>query len=126
MNTEIATYSYFRQRQRNRIYEKVVKALREEATSRSVKRKDIAAKLDKKPSQISRWLSGPSNWSIDTVSDLLFAIDCELDFEVVPFKNRCLANEFHILNFEPPPSESTISPSGATEAASFHLVVNPA
>lgn len=124
MTTEIATASYFRQRQRNRLYEEVVKALSEAADSRGIKRRDIAAKLEKKPSQISRWLAGPSNWSIDTVSDLLYAINAELDFRVVSFKDRPFANEYHILS--PEPSLRTPTPSAAAPSAALkHRVIDP-
>ncbi|NOG72908.1 hypothetical protein [Roseicella sp. DB1501] len=86
---------HFRQRQRNRLYEAVVKAIEAAAAERGVRRKDIAETLGKEPSQISRTLAGPGNWSIDTVSDLLFAIDAEMDFDVVRFEDRRKGNRFH-------------------------------
>jgi transcriptional regulator with XRE-family HTH domain len=90
--------SYFEQRFRNRIYEGVVHALENECKAKKWKRKDLAERTGRKESQISRWLSGPGNWTLDTVSDLLFAIDAELDFKVTGFKDKKKKNEYHPLN----------------------------
>lgn len=38
----------------------------------------LAKRLRKRPEQISRLLSGPGNWTIDTAAQLLFAIDGSL------------------------------------------------
>jgi transcriptional regulator with XRE-family HTH domain len=90
--------SYFEQRFRNRIYEAVIKAVEESAVANKWKRKELATRSGKKASQISKWLSGPSNWTLDTVSNLLYAIDAELDFVVTPFVRKNKSNEFHSLN----------------------------
>ena len=90
--------SYFEQRFRNRIYEVVVRALEKECNVKKWKRKDLAERTGRKELQISRWLSGPGNWTLDTVSNLLFAIDAELDFKVTGFKDKIRKNEYHPLN----------------------------
>jgi hypothetical protein len=38
---------------------------------------DLAKMLNKRPEQISRWLGGPGNLTLDTLSELLFAIKGE-------------------------------------------------
>lgn len=102
--------AYFRQRQRNHVYEAIVKALEEAAHTRGIKRKDIAKTLGKEPSQISRWLSGPANWGLDTISDLLLAVDAELNVHVCPFEEKVKSrpNYFH------PLSEPASFTNGAT------------
>ena len=90
--------SYFEQRFRNKIYETVVRALEDECKTQHWKRKDLAERVGRKESQISRCLSVPSNWTLDTVSNLLFSIDSELDFRVTKFKDKAKRNEFHELN----------------------------
>ena len=85
------TKYYFRQRQQNRLYDTVIHALEQAG----VRRKDIAARMGIPPSQVTRLLTGPANWTSDTISDLLFAIDAELDFQVVGFRDRAKGNRFH-------------------------------
>ena len=51
------------------------------AEARGVKRSDIAARLGKSPSRLSKLLAAPGNWTLDTVTELLVAIDRE---EAVP------------------------------------------
>jgi hypothetical protein len=59
---------------RMEIYEEVLAAFREAAISQAT----LAKRLGKRPEQISRLLSGPGNWTIDTAAELLFAIDGSL------------------------------------------------
>jgi hypothetical protein len=73
--------AYFRERQSNRVYEAVFKAF----VGAGITKADLARKLKKKPEQITRWLSGPGNWTLDTVSDLLLALGSEMTFVVTNF-----------------------------------------
>ena len=90
--------AYYRQRTRNRVWEAVIKALDRAHDLHGTRRKDIADFLTVPPSQVSRWLSGPGNWEIDTVSDLLLSAGAEMDFVPVRFDERAPKNEFHLLN----------------------------
>jgi len=42
--------------------------------------------------------SWSGNWTLDTISNLLFAIDAELDFHISPLL-KVKVNEFHDLNW---------------------------
>lgn len=103
---------YFQQRQRNRLYEAVIKVVEDAARLEGVRRKDIADKIGVNSSQISRWLAGPSNWNIDSISDVLWAIGGELNFDFVRFVDQAQQNRSHPINditYEQ--SKATVVPS---------------
>jgi len=65
--------------------------------------------------QMASW-SG--NWTLDTISNLLFAIDAELDFTFPLLLKKSKSNEFHDLNWPvvPPAKETskTVDTTGGT------------
>ena len=74
---------YFRQRFKNRIFQSALAYFVGLAKEKNLTKKDIANSLDKDPAQITRWFAGPNNWTLDTISDLLLAMDAELKYEIV-------------------------------------------
>jgi hypothetical protein len=66
----LAALAYFRARNRNNAYHAVIREFQDSGLSQAT----IARRLDKRPEIISRLLGAPGNWTLDTVSDLLFAI----------------------------------------------------
>lgn len=86
---------YYRQRQKNIVFEKLASFFEGEAKRRGITKKDVAMALDKDPSQITRWLSSPSNITLDTISDMLLALDAIMDFEVQRFSDAPKQNYIH-------------------------------
>ena len=125
--SDAPTKFYFRQRQQNRLYDTVIAALEEAAASRGIRKKDIAAKLSVNPSQVTRWLSGPANWETDTVSDLLFAIDAEIDFNIMSFdeRRRTKSNRFHPAGESRAISVPPISVTTTTTTQAVSVFVSP-
>jgi hypothetical protein len=66
----VGVLAYMRERNRGHIYNCVIGEFEKSGISQAM----LAARLGKAPEVISRWLGSPSNWTQDTVSDLLFAI----------------------------------------------------
>jgi hypothetical protein len=86
---------YYRERQRNRVFETVWQEFVTQVDLSGLTKKVIADRLGKNPSQITRWFSGPGNWELDTISDLLLAMNCELVIGVSSLLNRPTANYMH-------------------------------
>lgn len=77
---------YYRQRYRNRVFSAVARLFSERAKTEGLSKKELAFRLGKEPAQITRWFSGPSNWTLDTVSDLLLAMGAEFDHTAGSFQ----------------------------------------
>jgi hypothetical protein len=87
--------AYYRRRQQNRVFSLLAKFFADEAESGHITRKEIAQRLSKDPAQITRWLSQPSNFELDTISDLLLAMGAEMDHCIVRFSDRARPNFSH-------------------------------
>lgn len=89
---------YYRRRFQNRVFAKVVDFITTEAQREHITKKEMAERLGKDPGQLSRLLSQPSNLTLDTISDLLLAVDAEAEPpEIVRFKERRAPNYVHPL-----------------------------
>jgi transcriptional regulator with XRE-family HTH domain len=77
--------AYFQQRQKNRIFEAIVGFFADCYNRGEITKKQLALRLSKDPSQITRWLSGPSNLELDSISDILAGLNAEMDFAVRSF-----------------------------------------
>jgi hypothetical protein len=80
--------AYFRERQRDRIYDLIMDLFLKRNKADGLTKADIARIINKNPSQITRWFSNPSNWTLDTISDLMLAISKgEIEFSESKFSN---------------------------------------
>jgi hypothetical protein len=64
------TLGYFRARNRHRVYSLVLREFKRSGISQA----DLARRLGKGTDVVCRWLGSPGNWTLDTLSDLLFAM----------------------------------------------------
>jgi hypothetical protein len=64
---------YFQERLRQRLYDMVMKEF-DVYKARGGNKAKLARRLDKRPEQITRWLSEPENLTFDTLSDLLLGL----------------------------------------------------
>jgi hypothetical protein len=103
--------AYFRERQSNRVYEAVFKAF----VGTGITKADLARRLKKKPEQLTRWLSGPGNWTLDTVSDLLLALGSEMTFVVT---NLNAAPQVNIQPFQ------SIAATGVTSGVNTPITIS--
>lgn len=75
---------FYRRLRRNLVFSEVLAYFAKAAEKNGLTKQQIAKLLDKQPSQITRWFSEPANLCLDTISDLLVAMDAEMEFRVVP------------------------------------------
>lgn len=110
------------ERNRGRAYEAVIKALEQAHRETGINRKQIAEEIHKTPALVSAWLSGPSNWSLDTIDHLLRPIGAEMEYNVVFDRDRTKPN-FHILpdyhRWAPSPTTSSTAASGSIQITIF-------
>ena len=116
---------YARQRFKNRVFTQLVEFFETEAEERGIYQSDLAIALKKDAGQLSRLLKHPSNLTLETISDLLTALDAEMDTRIIRYAEQHRANYIHPLMARlvdepvkaPPPefstSEQTISASTA-------------
>jgi hypothetical protein len=88
---------YQRQRTKNRVFAAIASFFAAEAERENITKREIASRLSCDPSQITRWLSAPSNMTIDGVSDILLSLGAEADLNIVKFEDRPLQNYVHPL-----------------------------
>ena len=124
--SHIHDIAYYRQRTQNRVWEAVVHALERANAIDGTRKKDVAEFLGVPRSQVSRWLSGPSNWGIDTMSDLLLSAGAEMDFSPVRFEDRVPQNEHHDLNAQWPTTMSEVSAGSSATSVSASFKIIPA
>jgi DNA-binding phage protein len=72
----IGEISYVRESVKNMAHQMVLQKFLE-IKERGYTRAVLARRLGKKPEQITRWLSAPGNWTLDTFSDLMFAMGAD-------------------------------------------------
>ncbi len=86
---------FYRRLRRNRVFSELLAYYAKIAEENGIRKSDIATRLGKQPSQITRWFAEPVNLTLDTISDLLLAMNAELVFGVVPASSdRYTAEDF--------------------------------
>jgi hypothetical protein len=101
----IAKYwlGYFRENFRGEINDQLLEAFH----SSGITKADVARKLDRRPEQITRWLSAPCNLEADTISDIALSLGlmAKIRFEKVgEDRSNGRVHQF-IAKYEIPPSD---------------------
>jgi hypothetical protein len=108
-----STLSYYRERFRNRVFDFIVTKFADQE-AQGLNQSKLGKRIDRDPKIIHRWLSEPSNLTLDSVSDLLIGIAAEeLDLSSTPLLHRPAVNYSHTDQLT-----AAIKPQPKTEAAS--------
>ena len=79
------TKSYFQARLKNRVHQLVLRELKRQQKNDGFTKADLARRTGRGPDRVSRLLGSPGNWTLETISDLLLALRCELSMELSRF-----------------------------------------
>ena len=101
--------AYHKQREKNLVFTQLIAFLAEEMERRGITKKDIAAAISKDPSQITRMFAGPSNFELDTLTEILLPFDARMEHRIVRFQ------DLQKPNFAHPAIASFIGVFGTTE-----------
>lgn len=75
----------FRQRFRNHVHNQILMLFLDLQQERALSQKAIAERLGVHPSRINRLLTDPANMTLDTISDLLLAMNALMQCDVEAF-----------------------------------------
>ncbi len=89
------TLGYFQGLAQNEAHETVLELFLKMAVSDKLTRAFIARRLGKSPEQITRWLSAPGNWTLDTLTNLLLAMGHRPKFAVERLSEMRQSNQHH-------------------------------
>ncbi len=89
--------AYCNRRLQNAVFNEIVKAFVKEAKAGRTSRATLAKRIGKEPPQITRWLSGPANLTLNTISTILLGMNAELDAKVVFSRDISVPNYAHPL-----------------------------
>jgi hypothetical protein len=79
---------YYRARLKNNVFHEVLEKFYALSKEGRLNKKQIADALDKDAGWVTRQFAAPANWTLDTVSDLLLAMDAELEVKAVGLEEK--------------------------------------
>lgn len=88
---------YQRQRTKNRFFSQITTFFSEEAARENITKRELARRIACDPAQITRWLTVPSNMTIEGISDILLSLGAETELHIVKFSEAAKPNYEHPL-----------------------------
>ena len=87
--------AYFRAKTRRHVHGVVLEKFMQHSDDDKLSRSALAHRLNVNRAQITRWLSSPGNWTLDTLSDLLLAMSCQASVIADEIGNQQKGNYAH-------------------------------
>jgi hypothetical protein len=120
-----ADKAYFRAATRRHVYGVVLDRFMDVSERNGFSRADMARKLRARPEQITRWLSSPSNWTLDTLSDLLLSLSCRVNLSAEDLASVRKGNYAHQLSTSGRDSTKTKPIVAESDDSTRYLVEAP-
>lgn len=105
----VADKSYFRARTRNHVHGVVLQRFVELSDTGQLSRAKLADRLGVGRAQITRWLSSPGNWTLDTLSDLLLAMNCHASLCAEELAEQGQGNYLHAFSQAAQPNDGDLA-----------------
>jgi DNA-binding phage protein len=90
-----AIMGYFHGLSQDEAHELVMEIFLKMAQTDNITRAFLARRLGKSPEQITRWLSAPGNWTLDTFTNLLLAMGYRPTFGAERLSDMRQSNDHH-------------------------------
>jgi hypothetical protein len=74
--------AYFCERFRSQVYYAIVETFRKEVEEGNLTQATLSRRLNKDPAIVSKWFSGPRNFQLDSISEVLLAMGAEPELRV--------------------------------------------
>ena len=111
----VGKLEYFRSRLSNKLHELIIDEFARLSETTGFTKAELARRIQKEPAQITRWLGTPSNWTLDTLSDLAVGMGCEPNVVLVQLR----------MEIEAKVDASASAPSLAANVYAFPVRPNP-
>lgn len=92
-----ADKSYFRARTRLNVHSAVLGVFMDKAEREGFTKAQLAKRLGASPAQVTKWLASSGNWQLDTISDLLLAMNHWPEFAAEEIESAATGNFVHEL-----------------------------
>lgn len=84
----IGTLSYFRTQLKYQLHDVVLREFVLQEDKAGLTQADLARRIHRKPSQVSKLLGAPGNWTFNTASDLLLGMKAQPVISVMSLEDR--------------------------------------
>jgi hypothetical protein len=118
-----ALLSYFHSMAQNEAHDLVLTLFLAAADREGVNKAFLARRMDKSPEQVTRWLGGSGNWTLETLTNLLVALGYKPKFSAERLSAMRQDNEHHDLA-HPAIVVNVTSSDSSSEAKSLKLLAD--
>lgn len=101
--------AYFQAKMRRHVHGVVLERFMELSDDDRISRAALAKRLGLSRAQITRWLSSPGNWTLDTLSDLLLAMNCQASIIAEKISSQGPRNFVHEFSQEAQPNNDGLA-----------------
>lgn len=119
---------YFQENFREAIHQDLLERYQYLRDTRGLSRSDLAKKIGRRPEQVTRWLSSPTNLEVDSISDMGLGLGVIPKLSFLPVESLFVAatpNQGNQISDFVGASNAPSKASSATSSATFKITLEP-